>query len=482
MKKILPIAILIFPLFVIAQDCDCLSNFNWVKKTFEENDAGFLYVIENKGKKAYEKHNEVFYQKAKQIASPLECTQTLYNWLTFFRSGHIAIIPTNNNQSQQTEEKPDENEILKRFEDWEKFEINVVEFEKFLESKTNIDFEGIWISGSYKIGIKKVEQEYIGFIIEADGVYWRPGQVKLKIAEDNSSIYYMRDHSGRTHDQTELLGSNQLYFGSIKLKREKPSFQDDPSVINYIKTISSKFPYLEQLNETTLYFRIPSFEFQNKILIDSIIKSNHKKITGTKNLILDIRNGTGGSDAVYGNIIPLLYTNPIRTMSVEFLSTELNNKRMLDIANDTIYGIDEETKIWARESYDILKPKLGEFVNVDSIFVHIDKPDTIYPYPKNIGIIINHENISADEQFLLAAKQSKKVKLFGTTTFGALDISNMMFTMSPCQEFQLGYCLSRSTRIPEMAIDEKGIQPDYYIDGSIPKHKWVEFVNGILNE
>lgn len=27
--------------FSEAQDCDCKSNFNWLKKAFEENEAGF---------------------------------------------------------------------------------------------------------------------------------------------------------------------------------------------------------------------------------------------------------------------------------------------------------------------------------------------------------------------------------------------------------------------------------------------------------
>jgi C-terminal processing protease CtpA/Prc len=111
-----------------------------------------------------------------------------------------------------------------------------------------------------------------------------------------------------------------------------------------------------------------------------------------------------------------------------------------------------------------------------------EKLDEILPYPKNIGIIINNKNGSTAEQFLLAAKQSKKVKLFGTTTAGVLDISNMYFVESPCKEFKLGYSLSKSLRIPDMEIDGKGIQPDYYIDKSIPQYDWVNYVNEILNE
>jgi len=33
--------VIITPLFVYSQECDCYDNYLWMKKTFEENDAGF---------------------------------------------------------------------------------------------------------------------------------------------------------------------------------------------------------------------------------------------------------------------------------------------------------------------------------------------------------------------------------------------------------------------------------------------------------
>ena len=74
----------------------------------------------------------------------------------------------------------------------------------------------------------------------------------------------------------------------------------------------------------------------------------------------------------------------------------------------------------------------------------------------------------------------QKVKLFGTSTMGVLDVSNMDFVPSPCGEFQLGYSLSTSMRIPDFTIDEHGIQPDFYMDSGIPEHEWVSYAEGIL--
>ncbi|SUX48771.1 S41 family peptidase [Chryseobacterium indoltheticum] len=93
-----------------------------------------------------------------------------------------------------------------------------------------------------------------------------------------------------------------------------------------------------------------------------------------------------------------------------------------------------------------------------------------------MAIIVNDKNGSTAEQFLLSAKQSRKVKLFGVTTAGVLDISNMNFAESPDGEFTLGYCISKSYRLPNMPIDGRGIMPDYFIDSSIADSEWLSFV------
>ncbi len=464
------------------QDCDCESNFKWLKTTFEKNDAGFAYALEQKGASAYKAHNTKISEQVKSITNISDCNTTLNAWLRFFRSGHVSLRPVVQNNSGTTNSNVSNESVIAQFKNWEKLDVDLPKFTKYLQSKENIDFEGIWVSGVYTIGIKKIDDAFVGFIVEADGVYWTKDQVKLKIAADKSATFYMRDHSAVNFDKATLLSDNYLQMGHINLKRKVPELKTNPAVERYFKIIEAEQPYFEKIDDQTTFLRIPSFSGSRKPIIDSVIHANKELILKTPNLIIDIRNNGGGSDRSYHELLPIMYTNPIRTVGMEMYSTELNNQRMLDFINKPEYGFSDDEKKWAQSSYDTLSKHLGEFVNLNEGVVSITKYDEVHEFPKNIAILINEANGSTAEQFLLAAKQSKKVKLFGTTTYGVLDISNMYFVKSPSEEFELGYCLSKSMRIPEMTIDDKGIQPDYYIDKGIPKYEWIKFTMDVLKE
>ena len=127
--KIILTFLLLSSTFSFAQNCDCQKNFEWVKKTFEENDAGFEYALKQKGIQTYEDHNKRILEKIQNTKTLAECTPILYEWLKFFRSGHIAI--KQNEQSTPTIENKEE----QKFPNWDTFSIKTEVFKKYLDKK-----------------------------------------------------------------------------------------------------------------------------------------------------------------------------------------------------------------------------------------------------------------------------------------------------------------------------------------------------------
>ena len=478
MKKLL-LLFIIAPFSIFGQDCDCSQNLDWLITTFEKNDAGFQYVIDQKGNTAYESHNEKIKSQAAKINNVNECASLFKQWTTFFRKGHVSIRVVNKKVDEKN--TPSDEEIKQLYKDTEKVKVTEESLKKTLQNKVKeTDIEGVWQSGSYTIGIckdKKLENRtHVGFIIEGGGAYWEKGQVKMEIFHNDNSFsakYYMRDHSLEEFSDVELIDNNYLKTGFITWQRIWPKFVDNSKIALHFELLNAQKPMIKEISSQALLLRIPSFGYSHKKQIDSLLKENHELLLSHPNLIIDLRNNGGGSDNTYKEVIPYLYTNPIRIVGVQMLSTPLNNQRMEEFSKNMDFP--ESDRTWAKEKLEVLNQNLGEFVNLNGDIVSIDTLDQILPNPSKIAILVNQNCGSTTEQFLLAAKQSQKVKLFGTRTYGALDISNMYFVPSPDGQLQLGYCLSKSYRIPNNTIDGVGIQPDFFIDNSIPEYDWIDF-------
>jgi hypothetical protein len=474
MKKIAWICLLmVIALISKAQDCTCMDSFLWLKETMEKNDAGFAYVLKQKGEAAYTAHNREFETKIKAVSSGHQpCTDLLRYWLQFFRQGHIWLAPK---FFDEPSEKSKE-EISRRSKNWPRHAYSEKEFNTYLSTLKTPGFEGIWEIEPYLVGVKKVKNEYLGFVIKAEGTPWVNSQIKFIIHEKNgnyTATYFNREFDSVSINSVKLNGNNFMDLDYFPFKRVAHLYPDSPIDVD-TKLLNAEKPQFLKLSDQTLLLRIPTFDHTQKQVIDSVIQANKKLIHATPNLIIDIRYNGGGSDFSYNELLPIMYTNPIRSVGVEYWSTPANNKRMLDFLDYPEFT--EEEKEWARKSYKTLSENLGKFVNLDTSVVSITSFDTVYAYPAQIAILVNEGNASTSEEFLLAAKQSTKVKLYGNTTFGALDISNMYEAVSPCGNYTLGYCLSRSMRIPDFTVDGKGIQPDIYLDKSVPKTDWITFV------
>jgi hypothetical protein len=510
-KKIFVLgAIIIMSFNAISQECNCDKSFDWMVSTFKKNDAGFQYIIDKKGLDDYNKFTAIIKEKVKNVSSVNDCQKIMLDWLHYFRSGHIGIEIKDTTIVDNSKKLLDD-EIRQQYKNEKTIDLTEKQLIKILEKKQNKNpIEGIWSSDDYTIGIignEKSDKKFTAFIIKADSVYWMPKQVKAELTLNDDNKTYSVDYYTWNHfkeaKQAKIINKSGslLYFTQFApwegyWKRTYPKVSLTKNEEFYSISLMANIPFVKKLSDKTIYLRIPSLVSEEKIYIDSILKN-------TANLIIDIRNSGGGADDSYSNIIPYLYTNPIRYVGALVLASELNTKYQEDYAKQINEQFSElkannynEYVKNLKDTVDInilnriakkMRDNIGKFVllfSKDGIDekIKIDSLHKVLPVPKKVAIICNHNNGSADEQFLIEAKQSSKVKVFGKPTGGMLDISSMNSIDFPDGKFTLDYSMTKSLRIPDYCIDGVGIQPDYFIDDSVNEEDWIEYTQKILEQ
>jgi len=275
--------------------------------------------------------------------------------------------------------------------------------------------------------------------------------------------------------------TNSTFRCTMLLNKWLEFFNDNHLSIEVTKNIYWTF---KKIDSTTLLLRIPSFSWQSKEIIDSLVKTNLKLITSTPILIIDVRGNGGGNDYSFQSLLPLIFTKPYESKGVAWRSSEGNIKYFEDAVKkgEIRKGGEEETKILIEE----MKKHPDSFVTVHKPETVIE--DTSYKMPIRVGVIINDYCASSCEQFILSAKNSSKTTVFGTNTMGVLDYSNSIPVPMPSKNVQLRYPMTRSNRLPEFPIDNIGIAPDVRI--TLPDNldikgqvdEWVIFVKEYLTK
>lgn len=331
---------------------------------------------------------------------------------------------------------------------------------------------GDWVGFYGEFRIQAIDSGYIGFALQESNRF-NKGQVFLEITKKDSLYYnalgYYDYLKFRPKELTLTLHQEERVLeihGDTRLVRKTSNAIEDKALLysyaakhpNGLNT----HPVSTYLSDSTYYMRIPGFyspyaeEFVNKYWDDISVRPN---------LIIDIRNNGGGQDNYYQPLSKLIFSSPYESKGVEWYASSGNIEIFEEaLEQGTLKNGDEGIK-WTQALLKEMKRNQGGFV-IHPLMGHneVVTKDTIYEYPKRVGIIINENNASSAEQFLLEARNSSKVTIFGNmNTAGVLDYSNAVSVDFPSGLFELVCPMTRSSRLPEHPIDNIGISPDVII-------------------
>jgi len=211
-------------------------------------------------------------------------------------------------------------------------------------------------------------------------------------------------------------------------------------------------------NGKVSYIKLPSFDLEFKTVIDSLVKLSHQQIMNSSLFIIDVSHNEGGGDECYDPLVPYFYTNPIQKEGIDLKSSKGNIAELESYLNYTDY-FDKESLDALRGWIEKGKGNEGSFVNVTP--EQTLTLDTVFEGPK-IALIIT-EAKSAAEGIILDAIQSEKVTTFGENSGGVRDFLNVRHQKLESCDITLGLPMTKSTRVPEQAIDGVGIEPDVFL-------------------
>jgi hypothetical protein len=323
--------------------------------------------------------------------------------------------------------------------------------------------------------ISKIETEYPGFpekVKQHGDLY----QAKKSILNKKSLNAKNEECIALLQEYLDFFQDEHIVIRSLAATRKKTAQAAEKAAETEEEVMA------KAINPEVFYIKIGSFAYENIALVKDLIAKHREQIEHSRGLIIDIRNNGGGTDDVYQPILPYVLTNPIRIMSVEFFATHTLVNGLRDYALKNIkQGLDSIAE--AKKIEDDLKEykdNIGKFVLYGDKKVLIDTIALNKKSPAQVVILANRNVASSGENFLFSCRQSKKVKIMGTPSMGALDYGSIREFKFGCDDYQLFLPTYRSARLPQYPIDNIGIQPDIYLDESIPD--WVDYAVHYIQE
>ncbi len=466
MKKLsIFILLMTFSLITYAQnDYDCSGVLKKLISKVEKEYPGFH--TKTKDKATYESFKNNLIGSSTSAGND-SCLKFLRAYVHYFKDGHLTINEANVTKSSVGNKSA------------KSINVDVDNFNKYVENSKD-SLEGIWTTDNYKIGLIKNRNNYEAFIISSKNELWKPKEIKFTMDGNGKGIYYRGDHS-QINDTYTIIKNFIIYFKESnasfirELPKPKMTSENIAAEINLLEGF-----YFKELSNQTLLLKITSFNPSYTKRIEKLIEDHKKLLNNHKNLIIDVRGNGGGSDHSIRPILPYLYSNPVRFLGGEYLVTQTLIDGLKIYADNVADKIKDSSDIaYVRSTLKRMEGKMGQFIPYsEGNFYGFSKQDSVYQYPKAVAILINGQCGSTTERFLLDVRQSKKVKLFGTPSYGAIDyVSTRRFDFG-YKDYNLYIPTVRAMRLIDYPLDNIGIQPDIYMDKYIGD--WVQYAKEYL--
>lgn len=437
--------------FAFSQNCNCSSTLKILQEKIEANYAGYADKVTTKTSVKYKTSVSDLQQKAKSLSNDKDCQAILQAYIDFFEDPHLQLEDKyiSTKVEVQTKQLPSENMFL---------------YFQNLKLPEN-DLRGIWKSESYELAIINSDQPnwYDAIVLSSENKEWKKGMVKMRLKKINTKIYEIE----YTRGDFETFATKGYFNENILDILSVGFFEKIEPKINQkldIKTYKTIFPDEEVKfsfpNDSTAIIFISSFRNALEVVVDSLVLVNKQNLERRPYWIIDVSYNGGGGTGTYKALLPYINTSKIRRSGSYYRMSRENANKMEKFLNENKNLPPDVIEFFSRLVSSGKKKPDSWYFEKGSVFSF----DKIEENPKKIGVLVSKKTMSSAEIFLMDAKQSKKVTIFGSQTGGVVDYGDGFIYTIGCDNIKVNIPSRKSEYLKHTKYDNIGLTPDVKID------------------
>lgn len=304
MKFIFSLALLLSTIISNAQSKTYLEDLSALKSILEKTHS---FEDQIKGNKRIS-YNALYDQLAIDTISDPDSYDYFYNLAQLIfpiRDNHLSFYKLYNEDHFKTKESVDNYIASEEFSNYPNSHLNLDSLVKVLATKPAESVEGIYhFDTLYSVALfKNGENKYMGVVTESRFKLWTPGQIAIHLYEQTpnkfKAIYghpiiksFYLINNEKVENGSLLNSVFPTQFGSIGYSKKKRN------AIDYVNLPLNNHPFqLKNIHQDVQYLLLRTFQAnkatseKSQQFYDSI-----KNILTAPNLILDLRNNSGGAE------------------------------------------------------------------------------------------------------------------------------------------------------------------------------------------
>jgi hypothetical protein len=321
--------------------------------------------------------------------------------------------------------------------------------------------EGIWYAPGYRVAIVPREagntREFVGVVLSSDSALWKPGQVKATFTRNTDGSYrtVLRadDHSKRHMDarlyRNLLLATTPMTWG-----REFPVAPHEEGTLD---PGNPSRPTLRLAGDDAVVVSVPSHDPSFRSVLDTLVARNRDALATRPFLVIDIRGDLGGGSLTTAPLVPFLVSRtqrpPIGPDGMSTVVSSPDNIRYFQRG----WNPDSIAQRMAASPATVMPLMRNETLGMPF------PGDSAMAVPRRVAVLMDRGVASAGEAFVLQARRSTKVTLYGDNTWGMIDYQSVMVVRLACRErgILFGYpMIAASATLPRDGLNARGIAPD----------------------